>query len=97
MLCGYREIPVGGGGIGVAGASVGNSGSCRSCSWSVSSVSAAAAAELDALVGPAALAVRQHRIAQQQPARKPKRKINVMTMIVNFTVLVSSISSCGLA
>ena len=64
MLCGYREIPVGGGGIGVAGASVGNSGSCRSCSCSGSSVSAAAAAELAALVGraarfAAALAVRQ--------------------------------------
>ena len=92
MLCGYRESPAGGGGIGVAGASVGNSGSCRSCSCSGSSVSAAAAAELAALVGlavrfAAALAVRQQRMAQQQPAKKPKRKINTMTMIVNFTVL----------
>ncbi len=80
MLGGYREIPVGGGGIGVAGASVGSS-------WSVTSMFAAAAAEFDALVDLAALAVRQHRIAQQQPSRKPKRKINIMTMIVNFTVL----------
>ena len=112
MLCGYRLISVGvsGGGIGVAGGSGapvgGSNGSCRSCSGFGSSgigISAAAAAdELGALDGlavrlVAALAVRQQRYAQQQPATKPKRKSNIITMIVNFTVLVSSFSSCGCA
>ena len=108
LLCGYNRWSVGvGGGIGVAGGSVGGSnGSCKSCSGSGSSgigTSAAAAAdELGALDGRpvrlvAAFAVRQQRYAQQQPTTKPKTKSNIMTMIVNFTLLVSSSSSTGWA
>ena len=111
MLCGYNlcSVGVGGGGICVAGGSRtpvgGSNGSCKSCSGSGSSgigISAAAADELGALDGlavrlVAALAVRQQRYAQQQPATKPKKKSNIITMIVNFTVLVSSFSSCGCA
>jgi len=109
MLCGYNlcSVGVGGGGIGVAGGSVGGSnGACKSCSGSGSSgigTSAAAAAdELGALDGRpvrlvAAFAVRQQRYAQQQPKAKPKTKINIMTMIVNFTLLVSFSSSTGWA
>jgi hypothetical protein len=109
MLCGYNRcsVGVGGGGIGVAGGSVGGSnGACKSCSGSGSSgigTSAAAAAdELGALDGRpvrlvAASAVRQQRYAQQQPMKKPKTKSNIMTMIVNFTLLVSSSSSTGWA
>ena len=111
MLCGYnrRSVGVGGGGICVAGGSRapvgGSNGSCKSCSVSGSfgiGISAAAADELGALDGlavrlVAALAVRQQRYVQQQPATKPKRKSNIITMIVNFTVLVSSFSSCGCA
>ena len=104
MLCGYRliSVGVGGGGICVAGGSGapvgGSNGSCRSCSGSGSSgIGISAAGALDGLAVRlvAALAVRQQRYAQQQPATKPKRKSNIITMIVNFTVLVSSFSSCG--
>jgi hypothetical protein len=45
----------------------------------------------------AASAVRQQRYAQQQPATKPKTKSNIMTMTVNFTLLVSFSSSTGWA
>ncbi len=111
MLCGHREVPVGGGN-GVVGTAVCNNGSCKSGSWSDSS-EAAAAAELDSLVGravplalalvggvsdgPAACAVRQQRIVQQQPRMNPRMNTIVMNINVHFRVLSSSISFVGLA